>query len=733
MKIVGTLLLGPHEHNADRCFNSFKLLGCDLVLVLVDFLDEKTTEILNRAKDNLNIEVIHDKWDYNFGRSRNVLQSKIPPGFDWQIWLDSDDEVTEADAAVFIESFSKYDPKETLLMANYVYVDSNGKATYNLYRERAFSPYGVFWKLHAHEYPAMPYRRAIFIPASVIHHWQGNEPGRELRYIEGLLKDLNDPNCVGDRARILYYLARSYYGVDELKEAYKYFIEYLNTGGWDEERAVACLMLGEICKHHNDLIGAMKWIEWASVEMGRARREMMYPLFEIYEQLGVPYVCYKFLKKIESTNSENGMLHNLPYLYTSFIYEKLYEYSRICAPKESLKWKFQTLGLNFKKRKPVLFIHCGNNYELWDINSMNREGISGRETSMSKLAKIASSAGWDTYLFIDCPYEKIIEDVHHVRYEKFHEYCRDIEPDVIIDNIRHSIWDQDTYSKLNIAFLHDSDWGKSLEEWPDYMTKERDSKIDFYFITCDWIIKNLRELYGEFDEKRAIKVRHGIDLKLFPSEFKPENKVRKRFIYSSSWDRGLHILLWLWEYIIKRHPDAELHLFYGSHNMIKDIIYPERKYKKEWIEFIHRRVDELPNVFDHGKVSQEELAHWYSSSAIWLFPTTFGETFCVSALEACAGYCAIVTTSCSGGLVELISDVGSIYQIDREHPEKSFDMLPEIFRLLEDDSYWEERCKLANTKVQKLDENGIPYYSIESAYGDMISKIENLLIGKLRG
>src|ERR1041385_956964 len=39
-------------------------------------------------------------------------------------------------------------------------------------------------------------------------------------------------------------------------------------------------------------------------------------------------------------------------------------------------------------------------------------------------------------------------------------------------------------------------------------------------------------------------------------------------------------------------------------------------------------------VYMHGRVNQAELAKWQAGQHIWLYPTAFMETFCITAIEA---------------------------------------------------------------------------------------------------
>ena len=58
-----------------------------------------------------------------------------------------------------------------------------------------------------------------------------------------------------------------------------------------------------------------------------------------------------------------------------------------------------------------------------------------------------------------------------------------------------------------------------------------------------------------------------------------------------------------------------------------------------------------PGVVFHGRAGQEEVARSYLQSQLWLYPTDFEETSCITAMEAQAAGCHIVATRC-GALPE---------------------------------------------------------------------------------
>lgn len=151
-------------------------------------------------------------------------------------------------------------------------------------------------------------------------------------------------------------------------------------------------------------------------------------------------------------------------------------------------------------------------------------------------------------------------------------------------------------------------------------------------------------------------------------------------IYTSSYDRGLEHLLKMWPEIKKAVPDAELHIFYGWQLFVK--FYQNNPSSMGW----KKKMDEMmkaDGVTDHGRVTQDELIPWIEKSAIWAYPTHFGEISCISAMKAQAfgaipvviNYAALQTTVQFGIKVD-----GDIYDKETQDEFKK-----QLIGLLKDD------------------------------------------------
>ena len=157
--------------------------------------------------------------------------------------------------------------------------------------------------------------------------------------------------------------------------------------------------------------------------------------------------------------------------------------------------------------------------------------------------------------------------------------------------------------------------------------------------------------YPDIEKKIAI-LRNGVDLARFEGT---EERDPHRAIYSSSPDRGLQALLDMWPEIRAQVPDASLHVFYGFYNWrtAAQMAGDEVSLRQiAHLEHLAQNMAGLGVVF-HDRVNQRELAREFMRSGVWTYPTWFDETSCITAMEAMAAGCRIVSTK-RGGLVETL-------------------------------------------------------------------------------
>jgi glycosyltransferase involved in cell wall biosynthesis len=108
----------------------------------------------------------------------------------------------------------------------------------------------------------------------------------------------------------------------------------------------------------------------------------------------------------------------------------------------------------------------------------------------------------------------------------------------------------------------------------------------------------------------------------------------KRLIWSSSPDRGLFHMLAIFRRAFEYDEELRLEVAYGL-----DTLPAAWKAYRERLE----RLLDHPGVTCHGRLPQSRLHDLMRSSGLWVYPTTWSESSCITAMEAQALGCVPIT------------------------------------------------------------------------------------------
>jgi len=320
---------------------------------------------------------------------------------------------------------------------------------------------------------------------------------------------------------------------------------------------------------------------------------------------------------------------------------------------------FQGTGWLFCDYKPQatydkkIVIGAMGSPETWNPKVFETGGLGGSETAIIKLAEGFAEQGHlpVVYSNIDAP-----GYYNGVAYRDTSRYDPEERSDLYIAWRMPEIADWDIHTKRFILWMHDTDCG-------DRLTKERADRFDHIVVLSEWHRNYMLKFYPFLDPNKLVIIPNGIDFSRFDKAVKRDPL---RVIYSSSQDRGLDIILEsIWPKVIEAIPEAELHLYYGWNNIDKFTpMYPHlADFKKRVLE----AQANTAGVVQHGRVNQKELAEAFQKSSVWLYPTYFTETYCITAIEAQLGG-AIPVTNHLAALKETVSS-GIILSEDVRNPE----------------------------------------------------------------
>jgi glycosyltransferase involved in cell wall biosynthesis len=308
-----------------------------------------------------------------------------------------------------------------------------------------------------------------------------------------------------------------------------------------------------------------------------------------------------------------------------------------------------------------IVIYTGPALEPWNPETIEKTGIGGSETMAWEMAKRLAKQGNRVRVFgcLTRAMEGVFEGVEFIN----HETYRDVECDVLIAS--RAPWAVDDQFRLKagcrILWVHDLHCGESLDH-------ARDMRFDRILCLSEWHKKFFLSCYPRMNPGKIIVTRNGIDLDRF-DRFTVKRDPHKA-VYSSSPDRGLQTAIDCWPAIRRAVPDAELHVFYGWLSWETSAKLNNDEPALRSIRFLKELAEKTEGVFLCGRVDQYMLAREMLSAGVWVLPTWFQETSCISAMEAQAAGCRIVTSPIAA-LNETVGPRGEMIGQGRENEWRS--------------------------------------------------------------
>ena len=187
------------------------------------------------------------------------------------------------------------------------------------------------------------------------------------------------------------------------------------------------------------------------------------------------------------------------------------------------------------------------------------------------------------------------------------------------------LWIKNSYDQANVS--------------PWFKKKDNHSKYDWYVFNSHWTYEKFRYFF-DVPDTRCLVIKNGIDydeLKLKTDfTYKPPLKL---IYFSTPW-RGLDVLLNAME-LLEKDKDITLDVYSST------IIYGDGFYRENDKQF-HKLYDQaelLGNVHYKGYCHHDQLMGILKDYHVSVHPSTFEETFCISAMEALAAGCMLITTN----------------------------------------------------------------------------------------
>jgi len=340
-----------------------------------------------------------------------------------------------------------------------------------------------------------------------------------------------------------------------------------------------------------------------------------------------------------------------------------------------------------KQSKKIVFF-SGWSGEKWNQTTSLTKALGGSETAVSYLSQNFPK---DYEIYVTGDVEE--ETVGNIRYIHLFNL-----PNFFKENAIHTIivsryvgflelysnflsfyklylWAHDTcFHAYGSNFLGDVD---IIKKWNNRITN----------VVCltEWHKKLFTDKYPDIKNK-MVTINNGIINEMF--KYPLNQKVPNRFIYTSCAERGLGRLLHLWPQILEKYPDAQLKI--SSYNN-----FPKNQEEEKMLEYIKQ----TPSIEHLGRLGRDALYELMSTGDVWLYPSYWPETSCITALEMLRSEVVCVYFPVAG-LINTMEDNGIpikegeelevLFSITEEHKN----ILRFTGRKYAERSSWAERAKI---------------------------------------
>ena len=528
--------------------------------------------------------------------------------------------------------------------------------TYNLL-ERYDDAYDNFMKRASHSDEGFLQEKidAIF-EAGRLANFYLNKPWLEVEklYLWAYELDKSRPDS-------LYFIGVHYYMNGDYGKAYKYFVEAYRVGypvhcQYSLKPSLSYYYLPkflvEVCYHQRD-----------------------YALgYEVSVFFGIHYKKREgnWWKKMNDDMVEVDA-------YTMRCWEKIFLYNKQVKNEEKNEEERRS-GVEEIKKRLVFIVNGG--FSNWCGSSIERDGMGGSETFIIEISKyVKKREEYDEVIvFCNCGGKGGEEEYCGVMYRDLNgylEYMRENSVDMCVVS-RYPEYLGSLYLMENVKevmlILHDM--------IPSGEVILRHDKLKKIMLLSAYHKEVFDAMFGVVLRDLTTTFGYGMDVLSMEKAMVGKKKVKNRFIYSSTANRGLMYLLMMWRLIKAELPDATLYIHSDIYNnkWLNEVCMIEMNI----VRGVYESMKEGWGIEYKGWVSKKELYESWSEAEVWFYPTTFLETYCLTALEAGVSETLIVTMKI-GSLCEVVSDRGVLLDKNVTTVEGREEIIKELVNVLCDE------------------------------------------------
>lgn len=283
----------------------------------------------------------------------------------------------------------------------------------------------------------------------------------------------------------------------------------------------------------------------------------------------------------------------------------------------------------------LIHLYSPNRIHSWNYNDVFLRGIGGSETSAVEMSMRLAKRGHDVFCYSDLPKDDPDFDPEHGGV-----HWRDLSD---ADLSQDGLWV--IYRAPEVGHLIESRPGRRYwllcqDVWYPKWETSAVLNFDRIFALCPAHREDMIKRDPAIESKVLLSS-NGVNVEdIEEAEAEGVTRNPKRLIWTSSPDRGLKEVLDIFERAREYVPDLQLDIFYGLENI--SVITGGDRTLYPWSESfaLEDRANAMPGATWHGRIGQDQLKREMFASGIWLYPTWFSETSCISCMEAQA--CGVI-------------------------------------------------------------------------------------------
>jgi glycosyltransferase involved in cell wall biosynthesis len=201
-------------------------------------------------------------------------------------------------------------------------------------------------------------------------------------------------------------------------------------------------------------------------------------------------------------------------------------------------------------------------------------------------------------------------------------------------------------TKVNILWQKNSYDQPNLAPW--FKDKSNHKKYDWYVFNSHWNYEKFRMMY-ELPTEQCAVIKNGI-VKIQPTKPYVKGEPIKIIHQNTPW-RGLNVLLAAMQLV--KNPLITLDVYSSCEVYGKDFAEANDKHYQE----LYDQAKQLPNVNYIGYKSNEYILEHLQDYKMYVYPSIWEETSCISLLESMAA-----------GLYCITTDYGALFETGAEFP-----------------------------------------------------------------